>query len=109
MNVDGYELTDGDESVDYQVYEPEDLPTTFDWRNKAGVVSPVKNQGQCGSCWDFSAVETIESVCALGGYGLKLLSEQQIIDCDHDGGVMGCNGGFPQDVYTYVESFGGIE
>jgi C1A family cysteine protease len=82
------------------------IPASFDWRSK-GVVSPVKNQGQCGSCWDFSATETIESVCDLAGYGLNLLSEQQILDCDTT--ADGCDGGWPYWAYEYIISAGGIE
>jgi cathepsin F len=83
------------------------VPSSFDWRQKSGIVSPVKNQGQCGSCWDFSAVETTESVCALGGYGLKLLSEQQVLDCDSQ--ADGCDGGWPYWAYEYLIQVGGIE
>jgi len=82
------------------------LPTSFDWSSK-GAVTPVKDQGQCGSCWDFSATETIESVCFLAGYGLQTLSEQQILDCDTTDG--GCNGGWPYNAYAYIISAGGIE
>jgi len=82
------------------------LPSSFDWKDK-GMVTPVKDQGQCGSCWDFSATETIESVCALAGYPLDTLSEQQILDCDTVDG--GCDGGWPYDAYQYVISAGGLE
>jgi len=82
------------------------LPTSFDWSSK-GAVTPVKNQGQCGSCWDFSATETIESVCYLAGYPLTALSEQQIVDCDTTDS--GCNGGWPYNAYQYVISAGGLE
>jgi C1A family cysteine protease len=86
------------------------LPTTFDWNTQTpNCVTGVKNQEQCGSCWAFSAVETIESVCCQAGYGLQILSEQQIVDCDTDGGVQGCNGGWPEDVFTYAERYGGLD
>jgi len=83
-----------------------DLPDTFDWRTK-GAVTAVKNQGQCGSCWAFAAVETVESVCYLAGYGLYSASEQQVVDCDK--GDMGCNGGEPTGAYQYLIKAGGIE
>jgi len=83
------------------------LPSSFDWNNKAGVVSQVYNQEQCGSCWAFSATETIESVWALAGNSLVSLSEQQIVDCDSTDD--GCNGGWPYDAYQYIESAGGQE
>jgi len=81
------------------------LPTSFDWSEKAGIVSPVKDQGQCGSCWDFSATETIESVWAKGGNKLVPLSTQQVVDCDTTDD--GCDGGWPYNAYQYVISAGG--
>jgi C1A family cysteine protease len=81
------------------------LPVSFDWRSKSGVVTAVKNQGQCGSCWAFSATETIESVWALANHPLITLSEQQIVDCDkYD---YGCDGGWPYNAYKYVHNAGG--
>jgi len=79
---------------------------TFDWNSK-GVVTPVYNQGQCGSCWAFSATETIESYFALAGGQLTQLSMQQIVSCDTTD--HGCEGGFPSDAYQYVQSAGGID
>jgi len=81
-------------------------PTTYDW-GQAGVITSVYNQGQCGSCWAFSATETIESYYALAGGQLTSLAMEQIVDCDT--GDDGCNGGFPANAYQYVESAGGIE
>jgi len=82
-------------------------PSSFDWRNKAGVVSQVYNQEQCGSCWAFSATETIESVWALANHPLVSLSEQQIVDCDTTDD--GCDGGWPYDAYQYVIGQGGLD
>ena len=75
----------------------EDLPTSVDWRSK-NVITPVKNQGGCGSCWTFSAAETLESHWAIKHEGmLEELSEQFILDCTpnpHEcGGTGGCGGG----------------
>jgi cysteine peptidase B len=96
--------------IEAEPMPPMDLPTTFDWKNQTPMcVTAVKDQGQCGSCWAFSGVETIESVSCLAGYPLTVLSEQQIVDCDTDGGVQGCNGGWPEDVYTYAQTFGGLD
>jgi C1A family cysteine protease len=80
-------------------------PSSFDWRSKSGVVTPVYNQGQCGSCWAFSATENIESQWALGGHTLTSLSMQQIVDCDKMD--YGCGGGWPYHAYEYVISAGG--
>jgi cysteine peptidase B len=83
-------------------------PKNYDW-NSCGVITAVYNQGQCGSCWAFSATETIESYFALGGGSLTGLSMEQIVDCDTAGEDQGCNGGFPSGAYQYVESAGGLD
>jgi len=83
-------------------------PTNYNWES-CGVVTPIYNQGQCGSCWAFSATETIESYWALAGNSLTQLSMEQIVSCDTNGQDQGCNGGFPSGAYSYVESAGGIE
>jgi len=82
--------------------------TNYDWNN-CGVITAVYNQGQCGSCWAFSATETIESYFALDGGQLTGLSMEQIVDCDTAGEDQGCNGGFPSGAYQYVESAGGLD
>ncbi|RZC39618.1 cathepsin O-like, partial [Asbolus verrucosus] len=67
------------------------LPQKLDWRQK-GVVTKIRNQGNCGACWAHSAVETIESMHAIKTGKLEEFSVQEIIDCagyDNDG----CNGG----------------
>lgn len=74
-------------------------PSSFDWRHK-GAVTAVKNQGQCGSCWAFSATENIESVYFLAGHSIPVLGPQQIVDCDHT--CYGCNGGWPYLAFEYV-------
>jgi C1A family cysteine protease len=81
-------------------------PTNYDW-NSCGVITGVYDQGQCGSCWAFSATETIESYFALDGGSLTQLSMQQIVDCDTSDG--GCNGGEPTTAYQYVEQAGGLD
>jgi len=86
------------------------LPTSFDWRNSStDCVTPVKNQEQCGSCWAFSATETIESIWILAGNSIQILAPQQIVDCDTGGQDEGCDGGWPYGAYEYVISAGGME
>jgi len=82
------------------------VPTAFDWRSK-NAVTPTKNQGQCGSCWAFSATEAIESQWFLAGHPLESLAPQQIVDCDKVD--QGCNGGDTPTAYEYVIKAGGLE
>jgi len=77
-----------------------------DWRDD-GVITPVKNQAQCGSCWAFSTTEEIESRWAQAGHKLIELSVQQIVSCDNVD--QGCNGGDTVTAYQYVEKAGGLE
>jgi len=86
-----------------------DVPVTFDWR-PLGAVTPIKDQGQCGSCWAFSATENIESMWILAGKATNdslNLSPQQIVDCDE--WVLGCNGGETTSAFNYVMGAGGLE
>jgi len=88
-----------------------DLPENVDWRNK-GIISPVKDQGDCGSCWTFGTCETIESYLALANGELNILSEQQILDCTPNpndcGGTGGCSGGTPEIAYQQIITTGGL-
>jgi Pyruvate/2-oxoacid:ferredoxin oxidoreductase delta subunit len=84
---------------------------TVDWRTK-GVVTAVKDQGQCGSCWAHSADEAFESFYAIN-YGLnstsiKTFSVQQCTACTYT--YNGCNGGWPHDAYpNAIEKRNGID
>jgi len=83
-------------------------PETMDWRDhNPTVVTPVYNQGQCGSCWAFSATENVESQWALAGNTLTELSVQQIVDCDKVDD--GCNGGDTTTAYEYIIKAGGLD
>jgi C1A family cysteine protease len=79
---------------------------SIDWNSK-GALTPIKNQGQCGSCWAFSATEQLESQYFLAYGTLKKLSPQQITSCDTNS--LGCGGGNPINAWGYVYSFGGQE
>jgi len=87
-------------------------PSSINWRDTEAVTA-IKNQGQCGSCWAFSATEAIESQMILGTGG-KLaiaLSPQQIASCAPGNGTygcLGCQGGFTEGAYDYVKSVAGL-
>jgi len=83
-----------------------EIAANVDWSTDKSVVNPVKDQGQCGSCWAFSAVGTVESAYALAAGKLGSYAEQQLVDCDTTGGSEGCNGGFNQYGISYIGQTG---
>jgi KDEL-tailed cysteine endopeptidase len=85
------------------------LPASVDWTTVPNVVTPVKDQGNCGSCWSFSATGAIE-----GAYGIKYqqqayskgFSEQELVSCDTTDA--GCNGGWMDDAFAWAQKNGGL-
>lgn len=77
----------------------------IDWVSK-GAVNPIKNQGQCGSCWAFSTVGTLESAYQISTGKLYSFAEQQLVDCDRSD--MGCSGGWPHTAYDSYYSNAGV-
>ncbi|XP_042010749.1 cysteine proteinase 15A-like [Salvia splendens] len=92
-----------------------DLPADFDWREH-GAVGAVKDQGSCGSCWSFSTIGALEGAHYLATGELLSLSEQQLVDCDHECDPAernscdsGCNGGLMNNAFEYILKAGGVQ
>jgi cathepsin F len=114
------DMTQDEFRVSYLNYRPRESNVTrevpkwdgpiandIDWRTQ-GALTPVKDQGQCGSCWAFGATAAIESYGKITGkYSLQTLAPQQITSCDKTS--YGCQGGWAEHAFNYVVSAGGIE
>eukprot|EP00935_MAST-01C_sp_MAST-1C-sp1_P000299 g299.t1 len=85
------------------------LPDSVDWREKQ-IVTAVKDQGHCGSCWAFASTETLETYVAIATKQLMVLSPQQLVSCspnpNHCGGTGGCRGSIPELAFDYVKKAG---
>ncbi|XP_032902570.1 cathepsin L1-like [Amblyraja radiata] len=111
--MNGFLINEGESSIakveEYDGFDETNendlkLPESFDWRKK-GVVTPIKNQGKCGSCWAFSATGALEGQMGKRGK-LISLSEQNLLDCDVRS--YGCNGGYMESAFYCIQLEGGI-
>ncbi|GLT51612.1 hypothetical protein SLA2020_250120 [Shorea laevis] len=91
----------------YAAKDSDELPESVDWREK-GAVAPVKDQGQCGSCWAFSTIAAVEGINQIVTGELITLSEQELVDCDKLYN-QGCNGGLMDYAFDFIVKNGGID
>eukprot|EP00933_Yihiella_yeosuensis_P048384 TRINITY_DN4452_c0_g2_i1.p1 TRINITY_DN4452_c0_g2~~TRINITY_DN4452_c0_g2_i1.p1 ORF type:complete len:390 (+),score=61.29 TRINITY_DN4452_c0_g2_i1:105-1274(+) len=102
-------LADHPSPLTYDGPRTAQLPKSLDWRSK-GVISSVKDQGHCGSCWAFATTAIVETHAAINSGALEVLSPQQLVSCAANpfkcGGTGGCEGSIPEVAFQYIQDYG---
>jgi len=106
--MNGYNPSKNKKSGKQYVHSGVAAPDSMDWRNY-GYVTGVKDQGQCGGCWAFSVVGSLEGQNFAHSGQLISFSEQQLVDCSTSYGLAGCEGGNNELAFEYVIAQGGID
>merc|ERR1712151_214297 len=97
----GFKPVDAPAVLTVHEYRGEALASSVDWRT-SGAVTPVKNQGQCGSCWSFSTTGALEGAWKISQGQLVSLSEEEFVQCDT--GSNGCGGGSMQQAFSWAKT-----
>lgn len=84
------------------------LPASWDWRGRYGVVRPVQDQGNCGSCWAFAGIAVLEGQLSLKKRNHDKLSEQEAVECIRKYKDFGCGGGWGPEVFYWASTVGGV-